>query len=208
MEISGTEKPIRLRGTVAYNLITDSLYVVDGTIRSYRLEINPDDIEDYTVLKGPEAMAIFGEAGKNGAIVTTTRKAKEIKMKELIVTSDYGSNRMAGGISFTNTYNASYLDDTITTVKTLLTDSIKVYPNPVQRNTVFSVSLKLKQAGNYSLQLTDASGRILLQQKFNATAKGHTEKVMSDSRWASGVYYIRVFDTQNKLVSKSSFIFQ
>ena len=58
------------------------------------------------------------------------------------------------------------------------------------------------------MQVTDASGRILLQQKFNAVVKGYTEKVMSDSRWAGGVYYIRVFDAQNKLINKSSFIIQ
>jgi hypothetical protein len=115
---------------------------------------------------------------------------------------------MAGGISYTNTYEASFLGDTIATVKTLLTHSIKVYPNPVQRNTGFSVALQLKQAGNYHIQVTDASGRILLQQKFNAGYKNHTEKIMSDSRWAGGIYYIRVSDAKNKLISKSSFIVQ
>ena len=100
------------------------------------------------------------------------------------------------------------MGDTIATVKTLLTNSIKVYPNPVQRNTVFSVALKLKQAGNYMMQITDASGRILLLQKFNANTKDYTEKIMSDSRWAAGVYYIRVFDNKNQLISKTSFIFE
>ena len=211
LEISGTEKPIRLRGTIAYNLITDSLYVVDGTIMPYRPEINPDDIEDYSILKVSEAKTIFGEAGKNGAVVITTRKAKEIKLKEVIVTSEFGikgAMSMAGGISYRNNYENSFLGDTIATIKNLLSDTIKVYPNPVQRNTGFSVVLKLKLQGNYSMQITDASGRILLQQKFNANTKDHTEKVMSDSRWTGGVYYIRVFNAQNKLISKSRFIVQ
>ena len=115
---------------------------------------------------------------------------------------------MAGGISYRNNYENSFLGDTIATIKNLLSDTIKVYPNPVQRNTGFSVVLKLKLQGNYSMQITDASGRILLQQKFNANTKDHTEKVMSDSRWTGGVYYIRVFNAQNKLISKSRFIVQ
>ena len=190
---------------------TDSLYIIDGLVSTKQIaeSLSPDDISEIKQLKQSEAMAIYGSAASNGAILITTRKAREIKMKELVVTSDYGmKGRMAGGISFTHTYDASFLGDTIATVKTLLTDSIKVYPNPVQGNTGFSVALKLKQAGNYSIQVTDATGKILLLQKFTATAKDHTEKIMSDSRWAAGIYYIRVFDAQNKLVNKSSFIFR
>ena len=204
----GNEVIVKMGAIQDFSIDKDTLYVVDGTMKSYKPEINPDDIEDISVLQGPAAAALFGPEGANGAIIITTRKAKEIKMKEVVVTSDYGTSRMAGGISFTHTYDVSLLGDTIATVKTLLTDSIKVYPNPVQPNTGFSVALKLKQAGNYNMQVTDASGRILLQQRFNAAAKNHTEKITGDSRWAAGIYYIRVFDAQNKLISKNSFIFR
>lgn len=206
----GKETTIRLGQISASAVKGESLYVVDGIIIPRSVDINPDDVEDITVLHAPQAMAIYGTQASNGAIVITTRKAKEIKMKEVVVSSGVTTKcgRTVGGISYTNTYEESLLGDTIATVKTLLTDSIKVYPNPVQRNTGFSVALKLKQAGNYSMQVTEASGRILLLQKFNASSKNHIEKIMSDSRWAGGVYFIRVFDAQNKLVSKISFIVQ
>lgn len=190
---------------------TDSLYVIDGTMttKAKADNLSPDDIEDIIRLEKSEALRVFGIEAANGAIVITTRKAKEIKMKEVVVNSEYGTRRTTrGGICYTNTYKNSFLGDTLATVKTLLADSIKIYPNPVPRNTAFSVALKLKQAENYSLQVTDASGRILLLQKYNAGSKDHTEKIMSDSRWAAGVYYIWVFDAQNKLVNKSSFIVQ
>jgi TonB-dependent SusC/RagA subfamily outer membrane receptor len=206
---TGAQNIIRLGGISAVNKSTEPLYVVDGTIRSYKPEINPDDIEDITVVQGPAAAALFGPDGANGAIIITTRKSKEIKMNEVVVSSEFSTRRTTrGGVSYTNTYENSFLGDTIATVKTLLNNSIKVYPNPVQRNTAFSVALKLKQAGNYSMQVTDVSGRILLQQKFNAISKDHTEKIMGDSRWAAGVYYIRVFDNKNQLISKTSFIFE
>jgi TonB-dependent SusC/RagA subfamily outer membrane receptor len=207
----GVETTVRL-GQVSANVFKgDTLYVVDGIIiRPGSVDINPDDVEDVTVLQAPQAIAIYGSQASYGAIVITTRKAKEISLNEVVVNSGglITCSTTAGGISYTNIYEDSFLGDTIATVKTLITDSIKVYPNPVQRNTGFSVALKLKQAGNYSLQVTDASGRILLLQKFNTGSKNHTEKVLSDSRWAGGIYYIRVFDAQNKLVSKSSFIVQ
>ncbi len=39
-------------------------------------DISPNDIENLTVLKGPEASALYGNAGASGAIIITTRKAK------------------------------------------------------------------------------------------------------------------------------------
>lgn len=39
-------------------------------------DINPADIESYTILKGAEATALYGNLGASGAIVITTKKAK------------------------------------------------------------------------------------------------------------------------------------
>lgn len=43
-------------------------------------DINPNDIETITVLKGPEATALYGSQASSGAIVITTRKAKTNKL--------------------------------------------------------------------------------------------------------------------------------
>jgi TonB-linked SusC/RagA family outer membrane protein len=43
-------------------------------------DINPNDIESYTVLKGPEATALYGSQASSGAIIITTRKAKSNKL--------------------------------------------------------------------------------------------------------------------------------
>lgn len=44
-------------------------------------DINPEDIESVTVLKGPGASALYGQRGANGAIIITTKSgsAKQIK---------------------------------------------------------------------------------------------------------------------------------
>lgn len=39
-------------------------------------EINPNDIESISVLKGPEAAALYGNEGANGVILITTKKGK------------------------------------------------------------------------------------------------------------------------------------
>ncbi|MFY0252535.1 SusC/RagA family TonB-linked outer membrane protein [Chitinophaga sp. 30R24] len=53
----------------------DLLFVVDGVpINSDTWNINPDDIESYSVLKGANAAALYGFRGINGAIVITTKR--------------------------------------------------------------------------------------------------------------------------------------
>lgn len=57
-----------------------TLYVVDGVpINSDTWNISPDDIESYTVLKGPTASALYGYRGQNGAIMITTKRGSRDK---------------------------------------------------------------------------------------------------------------------------------
>jgi TonB-dependent SusC/RagA subfamily outer membrane receptor len=44
-------------------------------------DINPDDIESVTILKGPEAAALYGSEAGSGAIVITTKRGKIQKLK-------------------------------------------------------------------------------------------------------------------------------
>ena len=55
-----------------------NFYVVDGIpINSDTWNISPDDIETFTILKGPAASALYGNRGVNGAILITTKKGKK-----------------------------------------------------------------------------------------------------------------------------------
>lgn len=57
-----------------------TLYVVDGVpISSDTWNISPDDIETYTVLKGPTAAALYGSRAQYGAILITTKKGDKNK---------------------------------------------------------------------------------------------------------------------------------
>ena len=59
---------------------TVSLYVVDGfPINTDTYNISPDDIETYTVLKGPAAAALYGNRASYGAILITTKKGNKNK---------------------------------------------------------------------------------------------------------------------------------
>ncbi|HUP10939.1 MAG TPA: SusC/RagA family TonB-linked outer membrane protein [Niastella sp.] len=57
-----------------------NLFVVDGVpINSDTWNINPDDVESYTVLKGATASALYGSRGINGAIMVTTKRGSRDK---------------------------------------------------------------------------------------------------------------------------------
>jgi TonB-linked SusC/RagA family outer membrane protein len=49
------------------------------------IDLNPDDIESVSVLKGPAATALYGSAASSGAIVITTKKGKYTPGKKINV---------------------------------------------------------------------------------------------------------------------------
>ncbi|TAF95815.1 MAG: SusC/RagA family TonB-linked outer membrane protein [Cytophagia bacterium] len=76
---------------------TDILYVVDGVpINSDTWNISPDDIDNYSILKGASASALYGFRGKNGAILITTKRGSKDKRGFAV---DFNSSTM-----FDNTF--------------------------------------------------------------------------------------------------------
>jgi TonB-linked SusC/RagA family outer membrane protein len=93
--IGGSTNTI-LRGTKSIFGSNQALFVVDGVpydnssvstttqasggggydYGNPATDINPDDIESVTVLKGPNGSALYGSRGANGVILITTKKAK------------------------------------------------------------------------------------------------------------------------------------
>ncbi len=72
---------------------TDLLYVVDGVpISSDTYNFSPDDVDSYTILKGPNAAALYGFRGINGAIIITTKRGTKDKKGWQI---DFNSSNIA-----------------------------------------------------------------------------------------------------------------
>lgn len=104
----GAETTVRLRGENGLGVGGGALYVVDGTIMPSGADINPDDVEDYSILQGPAAAALFGPDGSNGAVVITLKKAKKgakgigleinsgVQFDKVYIVPDY-QNSYAGG---------------------------------------------------------------------------------------------------------------
>ncbi|QOR76263.1 MAG: SusC/RagA family TonB-linked outer membrane protein [Thermoflavifilum sp.] len=56
------------------------------------LDLNPDDIESITVLKGPAASALYGSQASNGAIIITTKRGGPLGRKTFHVTYNLAFN--------------------------------------------------------------------------------------------------------------------
>ena len=78
-------------------------------------DINPDDIENITVLKGAAAAALYGSAGANGAIMITTKsgKARKKDKMEVMYSTDYTLSSVLKYPEFQHQYGQGNIYDGI-----------------------------------------------------------------------------------------------
>lgn len=72
---------ILLRGLRSVSGNNEALIVIDGSIASTGAfnDLNPNDIESISVLKGASAAAIYGSGAANGALMVTTKRGGKAK---------------------------------------------------------------------------------------------------------------------------------
>jgi len=85
----GTTSQVRIRGFGSFGPAgsNDPLYIVDGLPVPSTDFINPDDIENVTVLKDAAAASIYGARAANGVVVYTTKRGTK-SAKKLNVSYD------------------------------------------------------------------------------------------------------------------------
>jgi TonB-linked SusC/RagA family outer membrane protein len=86
----GQESTIRVRGITSLN-VNDPLVIVDGVPGLNLSDINPNDVENITVLKDAASQAIYGARAAAGVILVTTKRGAQGKM-QINIDSDFGFN--------------------------------------------------------------------------------------------------------------------
>jgi len=72
-------------------------------------DLNPDDIQSLTVLKGPNAAALYGSRASNGAVVITTKNARSmVKGTKVSLTSRITADQMSVFPSYQNQYGQGF----------------------------------------------------------------------------------------------------
>jgi TonB-dependent SusC/RagA subfamily outer membrane receptor len=102
---SFTGSSIIIRGYTTFTGSNQPLFVVDGipidnsgggsplqagpSVSNRAIDLNQEDIESMTVLKGPSAAALYGSRASNGAILITTKRAKFNQKGRIELNSSY-----------------------------------------------------------------------------------------------------------------------
>jgi len=116
---------IRIRGNASFSGNTMPLFVVDGVLIQPNASgadswgdgrdfgnalknLNPDDYESITVLKGSAASAIYGSQGLNGVILITTKKGRQRKGLGVVVSQQTNIDKAYKLPDFQNEYGGGY----------------------------------------------------------------------------------------------------
>lgn len=84
--VPGADDPIiRIRGVGSFNS-AEPLVLVDGVEREFS-QIDPNEVQDISILKDASATAVFGVRGANGVILVTTRRGQVGKPTVTLTTS-------------------------------------------------------------------------------------------------------------------------
>lgn len=102
-----TGSSVIIRGFTTFTGSNQPLYIVDGipidnsgggaqlqsgaSVSNRAIDINQDDIENVTVLKGAAATVLYGSRAASGAIVITTKKGNKNQKNQIEFTSSYGA---------------------------------------------------------------------------------------------------------------------
>ncbi len=84
---------------------------------------------------------------------------------------------------------------------------IKIYPNPVMDNIV-NLQFNDLQPGNYTIQLADVVGRIVIQQNAAIIGNTQTEIIHIPLNATQGFYYIRILDEKNNEVGTQKLVIE
>ena len=110
----GDDPDVFIRGISTLNATNAKpLYLVDGVERSF-FQIDPNEIENITILKDASSTAVFGVRGANGVIIVTTKRGKEGKAK-INASFSYGIQAPTRMPEFVNSYDyATFLNEAYT----------------------------------------------------------------------------------------------
>lgn len=83
---------IYIRGRSSLNNVSQPLVLVDGVERSFS-QVDPDEIDNISVLKDASATAVYGVRGANGVILVTTKRGRSGDAK-INFSAEYGIQKI------------------------------------------------------------------------------------------------------------------
>lgn len=109
----GASPTVRVRGVGSFEGNAAPLYVVDGMFFDNIDFLNPNDIENISVLKDASASAIYGVRASNGVILVTTKSGAYEQAPEIVYDGYFGLQVPQNVLKMANTQQfAQYIRET------------------------------------------------------------------------------------------------
>ncbi|MBD3749034.1 MAG: TonB-dependent receptor [Sphingobacteriales bacterium] len=150
----GSGLSLRVRGYGSLNGSNDPLYVVDGVQLLSNDGINPNDIENITILKDAAATAIYGANGANGVVLITTKSGQAGK-SQISFETYYGFQNLTKKLPVLNAKDfALLINEERTNVgqQPFITDVNNIAYNTNWQNEIY------RQGAQQNYQLTASGG--------------------------------------------------
>lgn len=84
---------------------------------------------------------------------------------------------------------------------------INIYPNPIANNQ-FVIQFNQLEAGNYTVQVTDVTGRQVVQQLVNVSGENQAQTIKLTPAASKGIYLVKVTDQRSKNVFSTKVVVQ
>jgi iron complex outermembrane receptor protein len=147
----GSGSTIRIRGGSSLNASNDPLIVIDGVpVANDGIAgspnplslINPNDIENMTILKDASATAIYGSRASNGVVIITTKKGKSDSRFKVELNT---VNSVATAAKYANVFSAdelrSYVNSVNPALSSLLGNANTDWQKEIYRTAISSDNL-------------------------------------------------------------------
>ncbi len=90
-----------------------------------------------------------------------------------------------------------------------LSNIIQLYPNPVSvSNNQFKIQFNKLEAGGYTIELTDVTGKQIMTQKVNVGGEGQIQTINLKKNTAQGIYLVKVTDINSRSIFTQKLVIQ
>jgi len=168
--VPGADDPIiRIRGVGSFNS-AEPLVLVDGVEREFS-QIDPNEVQDISILKDASATAVFGVRGANGVILVTTRRG-EIGKPTITLTASAGLQQISKFLEPANSYEYATAYNHAQKVEGVAEDGWKFSQEAIQHWKDMDMPTVFPSTNWFKYLMNDHAW----QEQYNINVSGGTER--------------------------------
>ena len=179
-----------------------NLYLISMRNNVFKINIGKLEAEFVGVISGlPASFTTNGAAADDdGNIILSSASVSDsyfrVNPSTLVASSIKGGAEMYSVSDLANS-NLIYQRKSSTVNNNFITleDNVSVYPNPVTNNK-FTVNFNNVNPGNYTMELADINGKVILNKNVNINGVSNEKLALNNS--TVGVYLLRLIDVNGK----------